>query len=295
VPRTLRKMPDISSYDGTRLSYHLRGDGPPLICLPGGPGMSSAYLEDLGGLDAHHTLVLLDPRGTGDSDAPADSSGYGLERVARDVEALRVHLGLETIDLIGHSAGGSTALIYAARHPERLARLLLITPSLRAVGLAPIGYQEVIAGRRDEPWYAEVEPAWDALVAAPEDTPLEELTRLRLAAAAFSYGRWDERARAHAAAQEQQRDPTAYQGFYAGFAPDFTETRAALGRVRAPVLILVGGLDAVPTPAAARPLADLFPDATLHVQPGAGHFPWVDDAKAFVTALATPTPTPTPR
>ena len=54
------------SYDGTELAYHVQGRGPLLVCLPGGPGRSSAYLGDLGGLSAHRTLVLLDTRGTGD-------------------------------------------------------------------------------------------------------------------------------------------------------------------------------------------------------------------------------------
>ncbi|MFB7084389.1 alpha/beta fold hydrolase [Streptomyces sp. NPDC056296] len=56
-------MPTLSSYDGTELAYHVRGDGPPLIVLPGGPMRASAYLGDLGGLAAHRRLVLLDLRG----------------------------------------------------------------------------------------------------------------------------------------------------------------------------------------------------------------------------------------
>ena len=44
-------MPSFASYDGTELAYRILGDGPPLVCLPGGPGRAAGYLGDLGGLD----------------------------------------------------------------------------------------------------------------------------------------------------------------------------------------------------------------------------------------------------
>jgi len=50
------------------------GSGPMLVCHPGGPGFSAAELADLGGLGATRELVLVDPRGTGASAAPADAS-----------------------------------------------------------------------------------------------------------------------------------------------------------------------------------------------------------------------------
>ena len=47
-------MSSFASYDGTTLHYDQLGSGPPLLCVPGGPGRAVAYLEDLGGLDAEH-------------------------------------------------------------------------------------------------------------------------------------------------------------------------------------------------------------------------------------------------
>ena len=58
---------------GTELHYELRGDGPLLVCQPGGPGRPGGYLDDLGGV--HRTLLLLDPRGAGRSEpAPSHAS-----------------------------------------------------------------------------------------------------------------------------------------------------------------------------------------------------------------------------
>src|SRR5262245_64627857 len=107
-------MSMFNSFDGTRLAHHSLGAGDPLICLPGGPMRASVYLGDLGGLSAHVRLVLLDLRGTGNSAAPVDLATYRLDRQVDDVEALRVHLGLATVDLLAHSGGGSLAIAYGA-------------------------------------------------------------------------------------------------------------------------------------------------------------------------------------
>ena len=111
-------MAQFRSYDGTRLAFRRAGTGRPLVCLPGGPGRTPDYLGDLGGLGGSRELILPDTRGTGESAVPADPAAtYRCDQLARDVEALRAELGLERIDLLGHSAGGSVALRYAAAYP----------------------------------------------------------------------------------------------------------------------------------------------------------------------------------
>jgi proline iminopeptidase len=50
------------------------GDGPPLVCLPGGPMQASVYLGALGGLSSHRQLIMLDLRGTGQSAIPDDAA-----------------------------------------------------------------------------------------------------------------------------------------------------------------------------------------------------------------------------
>jgi pimeloyl-ACP methyl ester carboxylesterase len=67
-------VPTFSAHDGTGLAYHVFGAGVPVICLPGGPMLDSAYLGDLGGLSAHRQLIIVDPRGTGQSAIPADAA-----------------------------------------------------------------------------------------------------------------------------------------------------------------------------------------------------------------------------
>lgn len=97
-------MPTFTASDGTEIAYRLRGEGEPLVVLPGGPMQASAYLGDLGGLAAHRQLVLLDLRGTGDSAVPADAATYRCDHLVDDVEMLRAHMGLADMDLLAHSA-----------------------------------------------------------------------------------------------------------------------------------------------------------------------------------------------
>ena len=54
------------------------------------------------------------------------------------VEALRAHLSLDRMDLLGHSAAGDLATLYAAAFPQRVAHLILLTPGLDAVGVEEI-------------------------------------------------------------------------------------------------------------------------------------------------------------
>jgi pimeloyl-ACP methyl ester carboxylesterase len=263
-----------ASWDGTRLAYTEVGSGPRLVCVPGGPGRASAYLEDLGGLTEHRTLVLLDNRATGRSEVPADPSSLRFDRLAEDVEALRVHLGEERIDLLGHSAGCIVAQAYAAAHPDRLRSLLLVTPSDRLQGGSRADLPVIRAARSDEPWYAEAAEAQEALAdAAPA---LNRATR------PFLYGRWDERTQAHAASADAQMSPRAELGFGAGLpeAGD-PELVRALGSVPVPVLVVGAERDGATGVASVHAVADCFPDARTVVVRGAGHFPWVDEPAAF--------------
>ncbi len=278
-------MEFFTSYDGTALAYRTVGDGPPLLCLPGGPGRAAEYLGDLGGLAATRTLILPDTRGSGASATPADPTTYRVDRLVDDVEALRRHLGLDRLDLLGHSAGGSLALLYAAAHPDRLTGLALVTPSFAAVGLASdTGAEEVIATRAAEPWHAGAVAAYRRVKSARS---FAEAAPHRLAFEPLMYGRWDAAARAHAAADPAQRSLPVSEHYYAGYTPETERLRARLGALTCPVLLLAGELDLWPTAASAAAAASLFPDVTLAVQPGAGHYPWLDDPAAFTTTVET--------
>ncbi|MFJ3669767.1 alpha/beta fold hydrolase [Streptomyces sp. NPDC090106] len=274
-------MPTFSAPDGTRLAYHVTGEGPPLICLPGGPMQASVYLGDLGGLTARRTLVRLDLRGTGDSATPADVSSYRCDRLVDDVEALYGELGLERADVLAHSAGANLAALFAARHPARVERLVLVTPSVFAVGI-PITPEDRLATarlRKGEEWF---ERAYASLEAVTEGRATPDAWEDIVP---FWYGRWDDTARAvHAAEAEQRNDEAAALHASDGaFTPD--ATRTALAAFPGRVLVLAGETDVAAPPRATAEYAGLFPHAKALVQPGAGHFPWLDDGPRFTAAV----------
>ena len=113
---------------GARLHYLTCGEGEPLVLLHGRGGAAAEFTPILAPLAAQRRVIALDLPGWGLSGKPAFTG-----RTARD--ALRVwmdgalalldHLGLERVDLLGHSMGGFTALGLALEHPERVRRLLL--------------------------------------------------------------------------------------------------------------------------------------------------------------------------
>lgn len=243
---------------------------------------ASEYLGDLGGLSAHRTLLGLDLRGTGESAQPADPATYRCDRLVDDVEALRTHLGLDRIDLLGHSAGGSLAVLYAARHPDRVGRLVLACPSPRPVGveIGDADRREVAELRRGEPWFADAFAAFERIWSgdfSDANWP---------AIAPFSHGRWDADRQAFTAREADAINADAAAAYYAAdaLAPD--ATRVALTRLTAPVLLLAGEYDVGLPPKRAAEYAALFPAAELVVQPGSGHFPWLDDPAWFVRAVA---------
>lgn len=275
-------MPVFRGGDGTALAYHVQGDGAPLVCLPGGPMWDSVYLGDLGGLSAVRRLVMLDLRGTGQSAVPADPASYRCDRLVDDVAALQDHLGLDRMDLLGHSAGTNIAALYAARHPGRVSKLALVGPSTRAVGLEASSEmrREIVSLRRDEPWFAGAAAAFERIQAGDgTEDDWEAVTP-------FIYGRWDAAAQAHAAAGEEQVNREAAGVFGGPGAFDPEATRAGLAAFPSPVLVLAGEVDLNTVPRVAAEFAGLFPDARLVVQAGAGHYPWLDDPGLFTAAVA---------
>lgn len=271
-------MTSFASYDGTRLAYTEVGTGPPLVCVPGGPGRAVAYLEDLAGLSATRTLVLLDPRATGHSEVPPDPASLRFDRMAADLEALREHLGLGTLDVLAHSAGCLVVQVWAGTSPSRVGSLVLVTPSDHLQGGSLADVPLIRASFRDEPWYPDAAAAQAEL----EDAPASQRAMLERATRPFFYGRWDERTQAHAATADAQSSKRALLGFAAGLEHLDLGGLAGLG---APVLVVGGERDGLTGVDSVHRVAGCFAAAQVRVVPGAGHFPWVDEPRGFRSAV----------
>ena len=272
----------VDTPDGETLAVHVIGDGPPLLCVPGGPARASAYLEDFAGLADHRTLLRVDLRGTGLSPLPADRESLAFHRLADDLDVVRESRGLDTVDLIAHSAGSFVALAYAAKYPERLGRVVLVTPSARPFGEVEDDIAAIRASRSNEAWYAEAA----AIEAERELLPERMRQRFDPGLRVFGYGRWDERAQAHADSTDGQMSMRAM----AAFAPDPAVAAELnliekLAAVEAPVGIVVGSLDGITGVKAGHIIAGMLRNATVVELPAAAHYPWIDCPEDFREAV----------
>jgi pimeloyl-ACP methyl ester carboxylesterase/DNA-binding winged helix-turn-helix (wHTH) protein len=117
------------SADGTRIAYATVGAGPPLLKAANWLNhleydwQSKACSHVLRELAAHNRLVRYDERGTGLSDWEVDRISF--EALVEDLESVVEASGLESFPLLGISQGCAVSVAYAAKHPERVSKLVL--------------------------------------------------------------------------------------------------------------------------------------------------------------------------
>lgn len=113
---------------GLRYHYLDEGEGPPVVMVHGNPTWSFYYRDLARALRSDHRVIVPDHMGCGYSDKPDDRHyGYRLADRIADLEALLDHLEPEKpVTLIAHDWGGMIAMAWAARHPERVARIVLM-------------------------------------------------------------------------------------------------------------------------------------------------------------------------
>lgn len=113
---------------GFTLSYLDEGTGEPVVMLHGNPTWSFYYRNVILALREHYRCIVPDHIGCGLSDKPPVSQyDYSIQSRIDDVEALLEHLGVtDKVTLIVHDWGGMIGMGYAARHPERVKRIIAI-------------------------------------------------------------------------------------------------------------------------------------------------------------------------
>ncbi len=161
--------------NGVKLHYLDYGtaERPPMLCVHGGAAHAHWFDFVAPGFTPDHHVYSLDLRGHGDS-AWADPQTYSFTTYAADINAMVEKLDLRDFVLVGHSMGGMVSLLYAATHPGRVGRLvvvdtIMLMPLDRVLRMREFGarparsyatHEELIARFR-------LEPA-EAQMAAPE-------------------------------------------------------------------------------------------------------------------------------
>lgn len=104
------------------------GKGPGVVCVHGLTANHTCWASVADVLAPAHRLIAYDLRGRGESDKP--ETGYSLAHHCEDLLGLLDHFGLKKAVLVGHSLGAHIAVRFAATHPERVAKLVLVDGGL---------------------------------------------------------------------------------------------------------------------------------------------------------------------
>ena len=252
-------------------------DGPVVVLVHGIAGSSATWAPLVDRLAEHYRVVIPDLLGHGASAKPRGD--YSLGAHASGLRDLLTLLGHDRVTVVGHSLGGGVAMQFAYQHPERCARLVLVSSG----GLGP-----------------DVSPVLRAAALPGADLVLRLAAHPRVAVAGAGVGRWLDKARLGPSQSVRQ--------FAEGFASlaDRETRRSFLATVRTvidsrgqlvsatdrlylaasmPTLIVWGGRDRIIPVAHARQAHAAMPGSRLEVLERAGHFPHVDEPERFAAVL----------
>jgi proline iminopeptidase len=260
--------------DGKRMR-----EKPVAFVLHGGPGGDhSSYKPSFSPLAERMQLVYVDHRGQGRS-APSEPERMTLDENVEDLEALRLHLGLEQVVVIGTSYGGMVAQAYGARYPDRVSHLVLIVTASHA-GFNARARQ--IVAKRGTP---EQQRVCDQLWAGELDT----LAKLRHFYDLMGpmYSTTFDPVKAAASRDRGILTPAALnQAFRPGGFLQSYDLRPELGRITAPTLILAGRHDWICPPEFSEEIHRLIPGSDLRVFEHSSHSIRGDETQALLDAIA---------
>jgi proline iminopeptidase len=253
---------------------------PPLVCINGGLLFDHKLLwPALALLTQERQLVLYDQRGRGASSAPPGVQSARIEHDAGDVGALRIALGIERWDVLGHSWGGGIATLATAADPEGVRRLVLVDA----------------VGPRSESWLPHLHDAALARLRGPERALLQRLDPSALhegdPATHASYARamypaWfhdPELAQLLVPPRSESRTGAAIA---ARLRRDGYDWSALVRAVQVETFVLHGEDDLLPS-SVARELVALLPKSRLSIIPGAGHMPFWEAPEIFFDQVTT--------
>ncbi|MFY0571390.1 alpha/beta fold hydrolase [Archangium lansingense] len=275
--------------NGVRLYYRVAGETPaeraPVLFLHGGPGNNSYSFARLMGphLEKDRRMVYLDQRGCGRSERPWDGR-YSLEVLVADLEALRQELGVERWVLLGHSFGGTLALEYAARHPERVTGLVVVSGFSDAESTFATWKRELERlhpGRMTTPASASGDPSDYAQVMKALKGMDAQSFFNQLQFRSPMYQQMQEAVEAESGLRNTGEMSRAL------FSTELLRYRfSASARVTAPVLVIGGQHDASIGVESMRALAKALPHATLLEYEQSGHFPYLEESERFTYDVA---------
>jgi 3-oxoadipate enol-lactonase len=256
--------------DGTRIHYEIRGQGAPLALVFGYAGSSRGWGEPfLKLLETRFRTILIDNRGTGESDKP--EKPFSMADMAADAASVLDHAGIERAHLMGISMGGMIAQEFALNHPARLRGLVL--------GCTLCGLAHSVAGNPE---------ALAALQMNPKEPLAAQVERLLAACCAPQFLA---SAKGQAVLKERVAEVMNYPmtplhtyqhhwGAVTGF-----DTFERLPEIKAPTLLITGTSDLLVPDANSDIIKERIPGARIHKLPGVGHVFFWEEPETTAAAV----------
>jgi pimeloyl-ACP methyl ester carboxylesterase len=118
-------LKDSVEVDGLKLAYLVGGEGEPVVFVHGWPTYSYLWRHQMPALAQRFRVYALDLPGCGESEKPSDVR-YSLDFFSATLDGFLNATGVGSVTLVSHDLGGPISLLWAVRHPERLARLVIM-------------------------------------------------------------------------------------------------------------------------------------------------------------------------
>ncbi|WP_437676732.1 alpha/beta fold hydrolase [Sorangium sp. So ce131] len=258
--------------DGPRMR-----EKPVMFVVHGGPGADhSSHKGGMTPLADRVQLVYFDHRGQGRSARGAKET-YTLENNVEDMEALRVHLGLDRIVVMGTSYGGMVSMAYALKYQKNISHLILVATaaSHRLIERA----KQIVAERGTEPQKEACRRLWGGELTS--DAQFAEF--LEIMGPLYSTT-FDPKKAAEGSARaiyNVEAWNVGLSGFMRSF--DFTPR---LPEIEVPTLVIGGRHDWICPPEMSEEIARLIPGADLRIFERSSHSVRADEPQALIDAIA---------
>lgn len=277
---------DLRGADGVRLFYRIEGraGAPAAILLHGGPGSNiNAVWRDLEPLGDDRRTVLYDQRGGGRSEIITDPKRLTAEDHVRDLEAVRTALHLDRFALVGESWGALLAVLYAAEHPDRVERLLLLGPAPPSRAMLNQRFDESDAAMGLRAQLASV-----AAEMAGSPDPIATCKAFFDLYTPQFFARPENITKRRGSSCDGP--PEGVRNYFVVNQATLSslgdyDVRPKLARLSMPALVVEGEKSIPSTVRSARAFADSLPNAKLLLVPDAGHYPQVERPDVFFPAV----------
>jgi 3-oxoadipate enol-lactonase len=248
--------------DGAKMYFETSGRGRPLVMLHAGIADHRMWSDNLAELSRHFHVIAPDLRGYGKTPPPSHRF-----RHCEDIREVIRYFGFGSVNIVGSSVGGKTAIEFAIRYPDLVDGLILVAP-----GLPGYEFQDSRT--------LEMDSILEQLIS---EERREAVADILVDLWVVGSGRERESVGRHARSLVHQMILDNYDSVADKYPeePVGFDILSCLGDIDAPTLVLIGENDVPDMVAISRIVADRIPSATRQLIPDAGHLPNLDHRAFF--------------